>query len=88
MTAAVAAHRPPWAQDGVLVVDVLEQTHAEVHWAVVHRRDLIGGGRRRHQLACLVPPQLFHGEPSHTLDEGALDLPDVDGGVDGMARIM
>jgi hypothetical protein len=41
------------------------------------------------QLAGLrVPDQLLGGQPAHALDEGAFDLADVDGRVDGAAHVV
>jgi hypothetical protein len=35
----------------------------------------------------LVPPQLLGGEPAHALDEAALDLAEVDRGIEGAADV-
>ena len=42
----------------------------------------------RHQLALVVPPQLFRREPAHSLDEAALDLAHVDRRVQRLADIV
>ena len=63
--------------------------HVEDRRAVVGRRDLVGAGRVRGELARLrMPHQLLGGEPAHALDERALDLADVDRRVQRAADVV
>ncbi|ABA47595.1 hypothetical protein BURPS1710b_3214 [Burkholderia pseudomallei 1710b] len=64
--------------NAVLRVAVVEQSHAEIRRTIVDGRDLVRRRRVRHQPAAVVPPQLLGREPPHSLDERALDLPDVE----------
>nr|GEU28080.1 hypothetical protein [Tanacetum cinerariifolium] len=76
------------AVDAVLDVAVVVQGHAQVVRAVGNTGDLVSGRRVRHQFAGAVPPQLLGREPAHALDERALHLADVDGGVERTARVV
>ncbi len=55
---------------------------------VAGHRDLVGAGSVRQQLAVAVPDALFHREPAHALDVGALDLALVNGRVDRSAHVV
>src|SRR5690606_14701630 len=58
------------------VLAVLHQLDPQIEGHVGHRRHLVAGRAAGHQLALVVPHQLFHGQPAHALDEAALDLAD------------
>ena len=55
---------------------------------VTRHRDLVGAGAMGQQLALFVPNNLFHREPTHALHVGTLDLTLVNGGVDGLTRVV
>jgi hypothetical protein len=42
----------------------------------------------RGQPTLLVPAQLFAGQPAHALDKGALDLADIDRGINRVTGIV
>src|SRR5690606_3044411 len=69
-------------------VAVVEERDVELLWTIRNRRNLVGRGRMGLERAALVPPELFGGQPTHSLDEAAFYLPQVDRRVDGPARVV
>src|SRR3989344_6055848 len=70
------------------VLAVFHQVDAQVQWHVGNGRDLVAGRAVGHQLALAVPHQLFHGQPTHALNEGTFDLTDIDGRIQRCADVM
>ena len=67
---------------------VVEHPHVEDRRHVAAAGDLVGRGPDRAQPALLVPPQLLAGEPALALHEGALDLAEIDRGIERGAAIL
>src|SRR3984893_8894267 len=60
----------------------------ELRRYVACHRNLVRGRRVRHQLALVVPPQLFRREPTRPLDEATLDLAHVDRRVQRLPNVV
>ena len=72
----------------IAVIVVPQQRGVEDLRDVAEPRDLVGSGSAGEELAVARPEGFFESEEALALDEGAFDLPVVDGGVDGVADVL
>src|SRR5262245_22328671 len=74
--------------DRVLAIAVLEQCDAEVLWKIEGSWNLVRGRRVRSEAPVLVEHEFLACEPTGALHEPALDLAEIDGGVERAAAVM
>src|SRR3989338_1045719 len=70
------------------VLAVFHQVDTQVQRHIGDGRDLVAGWAVGHQLAFAIPHQLFHGQPTHALNECTFDLADIDSRVQRCADVM
>jgi len=73
--------------DGVRIAGILKESNVELHRNITGTRDLVGARTTAEQLTLVVVHDLLVGGPAHTLDEGTLDLTDVESRVQTLAEI-
>src|ERR1700745_4113675 len=74
--------------DGVLAIWLCVPFERKALGPVAARRDLVRRRRMRAKLAALVPPELLHREPAHTLQETALELTAIERGIEGSSDVV
>src|ERR1700722_15187602 len=74
--------------DRRFAIGAVEQRDTEIGWHIGCAGDLVGRRRMGEQPALVVEPQLLGSEPTHALDEPALDLADVDRRIERAADVV